>query len=375
MTTVPASRRSEPVLDWVALADFVVAEIAAAVDGSPHRDAVVAVAITDFHAANMLILWPTISVATGADLRGGDWRPETWRWHRDPTPAGDTWAGLLTTRAGTGGPRWTETVRRFLDVVVAACRRATRELIDAGRVDPRFVAVAIDESADLVTRCLSDDVLRRHFPRLHARHADIERLRAMTTPGRIAVLLDALCSPASTPLDVDTVDRLVIETGVPGAAAVADLLRDRAAQIDPALSRRCFAVIDAVATTRDSVLVTLREILARAPMPVRGLAAASLAWAGRLAVDDLAELTDDLRAAAIGRRYLSPTANGPLDYGLFEAALDRYPHLHDALFEKLSPTSMFAIRGDDIDTARHALSSPWPVVRRHAAIVLLTVHV
>ncbi len=116
---------------------------------------------------------------------------------------------------------------------------------------------------------------------------------------------------------------------------------------------------------------------ARRPTGYRSSAATSLAWLGRLGDldDEIADLPDHLVLPVLARPYLGRRKNGPLHYDPLARALASRPRLDDMLAEKLSPTSMYAIDSSDLPVAIEGLSSTWQFVRRHAAIVLLTVHI
>ncbi|MGV9482228.1 hypothetical protein, partial [Gordonia aichiensis] len=109
----------------------------------------------------------------------------------------------------------------------------------------------------------------------------------------------------------------------------------------------------------------------------RGAAASTLAWVGRLdlVVADLSSLTHQQALDVVARPYLGRDKNGPLNYSPLERVLDAHPMLHDELVTRLSPTSMYGIDADDLPAAMSGLSSRWAFVRRHASIVLLSVHV
>lgn len=66
--------------------------------------------------------------------------------------------------------------------------------------------------------------------------------------------------------------------------------------------------------------------------------------------------------------------DGPLDYTPLIEALTRDAALDAVLAQALSPDTVRPIGADDVDTALAALSSEWASVRRHASIVLLSVH-
>ncbi|MBE7159829.1 MAG: hypothetical protein INR72_01185 [Williamsia herbipolensis] len=66
--------------------------------------------------------------------------------------------------------------------------------------------------------------------------------------------------------------------------------------------------------------------------------------------------------------------DGPLDYGPLTDALSRRPELDTLLAAGLSADRVRPVDADDVATAIAALDSPWDTIRRHASIVLLSVH-
>lgn len=89
---------------------------------------------------------------------------------------------------------------------------------------------------------------------------------------------------------------------------------------------------------------------------------------------DLASFTDSEALAAIAGLYLGTRKNGRLTYQPLERILVERPRLHDRLMSRLTPAEMYPIDADDLPVAVAALSSGWPFIRRHAAIVLLSAH-
>ena len=67
-------------------------------------------------------------------------------------------------------------------------------------------------------------------------------------------------------------------------------------------------------------------------------------------------------------------ADGPLSYDILTDTLARSPGLDKSLVRSLSVDSVRPIDATDVPTAVDALSSPYESIRRHAAIVLLSVH-
>lgn len=262
------------------------------------------IAIYDFHARDLLILFPTISVS-GREIV--DVPVEEWEWHRDSTREADRWVALLTAYAGGGAAGWESVITGFYAAVAAGCREADEILASRGLVDDDFATVVIMGDGDM-----SGSVV------------------PTVTSGETTALdewFDAL----------DQIGWMADDL----AAHVVELVRDN--------SR---------------------------PLVVRARAASTLAWVGRLdaVVAELSSLTDEHALDVAGRPYLGQHKNGRLCYAAIEQTLDAHPTLHDALVERLSPTTMYAVDAGDLPAAISGLSSRWLFVRRHAAIVLLSAH-
>lgn len=126
--------------------------------------------------------------------------------------------------------------------------------------------------------------------------------------------------------------------------------------------------------------VELRDALHHGDPRDRSRAARAMIRRGNLAVvvDDLIGRGDDIDEAllleALTEAYLGETKWEPLDYAPLEAALRVRPGIHEALRSKLSCARLFEIDAGDIATAQDAMASSLPVVREHAAIVMLSIH-
>ncbi len=353
------------VFDWAGLENFLTVEIETAVRSVARDGAGTTVSravVTDFYARSMLVLWPTIVVTGDRE------------WQFDADNSADEWASLVTAYAASSGHRWSTVIEEFFDHVVAACRRATAALLDSGVVRSEFVTVAVDSDRDLITRCLTPAQLVANFPQIHRRDSAIRELRRLPAEHQVTQLITGLISAQDHPvLDVDDQVRLLVQMGEPAAVAAAAAIGDRGASV-PLLSQ----VIDEIGIASAQIITPLTGSLRDPSLAkaVRRRVACSLAWLGRLDVvcDNAADLTDEGLCEAIATSYLSERKNGPLDYRPLAASLDALPRLHDLLFTWLSPTRMYPIDGDDLPTATAGLSSRWPMVRRHAAIVIMSTH-
>ncbi|MFW0785292.1 hypothetical protein AAFP35_12280 [Gordonia sp. CPCC 206044] len=323
--------------------------------------------ISDLYARDMLVLWPSISV--------GDT-------HIDTCLEGDRWAERLTTHAGQNGDRWTDVARHYRRTAVAAARRATWMLTTAGVVDPEFAVVVRDEhgSDELLRECLTPTQLRRRDPRLHRRYIAEEALRALSGDARIAALVRTLADDAADPGLHRSAHSMLADLGAPAAIAMAEELRLFSLAPNGSLApQRMLSVLEETRTTDDRAIDTLLAIVGddRVPPRLRADVGACLSWLNQLGrtAPLLDLLPDDLVCDVLGAPYLRETTNGPLNYRPLEQAIVATPRFDEQLFLRLSATRIHRIRSADVSTATAALSSPSRFVRRHAAIVLLSVHV
>ncbi|MGW8991638.1 DUF4303 domain-containing protein [Streptomyces zhihengii] len=308
---------------------------------------------------------------TADDLR---WSPADWPWQLDPGPDEDAWSARLTAEATAGGGhRWDEVHDRYLRTVAAACHTARRDLVADGAVPDDFVVVALDEAWDLVPLSVTPEQLRTHFPELVAEQRESERLDALPPQERAAELIAVLDAPTGTaPLGSDEVAarlRALGPAAVPGA--VDRLLRSR----EKWLWAKLLAELGvASADVLDALTGVLRN--RRLREPDRAWAAAALARLGRtdIVTAALDRLPDTVAVRGLTAPYTSFRdigAHGPLDYRPLEQALAAHPALHDAVFAALRPgTNLCAVAPEETETCLGALTSPWPVVRCHAVLVL-----
>ncbi|OBG88658.1 hypothetical protein A5699_16280 [Mycobacterium sp. E802] len=376
--------------DWKGLEDFLTAQVidaVAAVAAKRPEDRLYAAAVTDIYTEKMLVLWPSVAVATEETLvsDAARWSPSQWPWQIDATNEGDEWAGRVTAYAGSGGIGFDHVTARFLDAVARSCLRATEEVIAgdfAGPTCDGFVVLADNGDDSVIEQSLTPTQLRRYFPSLLKRRTEIARLRSLPIDDRIKDLLATVCSAPVGGGPYALADELLIEIGPASADALCGHLHRAATQpLTSADSVRCARILQTIAeigVATPTVTQTLTTVVSDPGVPVvlRSEAAATLAWLGQLTeiVAHLQYLPTQLALDVISRPYIGDRKNGPLDYGPLESVLDAYPEYDDALFARLSPNVMFEINAADLQPATAALSSRWRVVRRHAAIVILSTH-
>lgn len=359
--------------DWTGLQIFLEKAITTAVRCVHHDHPEVQLqraAFTDFYTEKLLVLWPTIAVTAHRDNTA----PSSWRWQFEADDDGDEWAAQLTIHAGTAGTQWSTVIDQFFDHVVAAAKIATATLVAERIVVDDFVVIAADADRDLTVHCVTEQQLAANYPHLHQRQLTITALQRLPTQAQVSQLLSGLlvASP-NDPIEPDDRIELLTRIGEPAAIAAAQALTEPTGAIEH-LAR----IIDNVAVASPDIVGSLRNVLLRDASGPRTQqrVATSLAWLGRLdiVINSMSILADDALYAAIATPYLSARKNGPLDYAPLEAALDVAPHLHQRLYKELSPIHMYAIDAGDLPTAITGLSSRWQAIRRHAAIVMLSIH-
>lgn len=377
--------------DWVGLESFMVAQLIGAVTrvATCHpQERIYAASVTDIYAERMLVLWPSICVSSVESLppqRGTHdprWDPAEWRWQFDASSEGDDWAGRVTAFAGSKGQDWDDVVAQFLDVIASACARATSALLaDApGALEDGFVIVPINGNPELIERSLDAAQLQHCFPALSRRRTEMLRLHRLPSGDRVdelvAILRDSpvhgegfvLAAELSTEIGADAADALAVHVHVESRNPTADFDR----------LRGMLAVIEDIGQTTTTVTDRLVTVLSdpQVDTALRAAAGETLAWLGQLAeiAKHLDGLPVELALNCAARPYIGDRKNGALDYGPWETVLDLHPDFDAQLFGRLSPNVMFEINAADLTTAMDALSSPWRVIRRHAAIVILSTH-
>ncbi|MGV9669202.1 hypothetical protein ACWDPV_01220 [Gordonia sp. NPDC003504] len=384
MTPIPAHLPLDAVIDdrdqsfdWAGFEEFVVGEIVAAVAhwiGTHPRRVPGRAALFDFHVRDMLILFPIIAIDDEPHSHA-DWRPEDWDWQQDSGPDADAWAGRITASVGSGGGRWAAVVQRFFAALAAASRAATACLRALNSVTDDFLVVVLNGDDDQIVACVPPGRLALDFPAIEARRSEIARLTSLSVTARTTELIRALAETRTSPLTRDEMTGQLRKCGAGAAAAVAE----RICAQGPATGPDWVSILDAMGSVPDHAAEHLRLVIADTERPLahRASVAASMAWLGRLGdvVEDLTDLPDELVVSVVSRAYLGDHKNARLEYASLERVLASRPHLDQVLVEQLSPTRMFSIAEGDSGAAMAGLASRWVFVRRHAAIVLLTVHI
>lgn len=366
-----------PRVDWAEFERFAIAEIVAAVAKWTSSNATRVprrAALFDFHVRDMLILFPSVAI-DDEPARHPDWCPEEWSWQHDPGRDADAWAGRVTASIGSGGGRWEGVVERYFAALVTASHEAARYLRAMEAVSPDFLIVVLNGDDEQIVRSVPPERLVQEFPAIAARRLENARLAALSPAARTDELMRAIAEPQSSPLIRADAIGLLMECGPAAVAAVAARICD----VVPADGLDWCAVLDALSAIPDDVAAQLRDVVGTTGRPeaYRARVASSVGWLGRLGeiVDLMSDMSDEVVLSVLSRRYLADHLNGGLEYASLERVLASRPHLDHVLATQLSPSRMFAIGEGEVGVAMAGLSSRWVFVRRHAATVLLTVHV
>lgn len=376
-------------LDWKALDAHLLAVLLGAVrahhDEHPeHR--IYAAAFHNFYAeTGGVIAWPSLAIATEEDLQalaaGSSfseddlrWSPADWTTQLDPSNADDAWAAEVERAAGRRDDlHWNAQYDRFLRAFARAAKKARPLLIAENAVERDFIAVAMDEAWDLVPLSLTPAQVRRHFPELDEEAQELARLDALPAAQRAEELADILDADTGGPVSTEVAMGLLARLGADAVGvAVARIARSR--------DRWRYAKLLAdLGVPSPEAIDALVDVLrgTRLSEPDRAWAGAALARLGRL---DLVLVDRERIPRAVLRRALAApytsfrdhaAIHPPLDYAPLERALSADLALADEMLDELSPGSGYCtLEPDEVDTARDALTSPFEVVRRHAAFIL-----
>ncbi len=288
-----------------------------------------------------------------------DWLTEAERWEQ----------ALTAEACRERTSHWESTFQRYLMMLVRVCREVRTRLRTSGVVGPEFLVLVIDDEHHelLVRSILTPSEVGRHFPELDVRAAEVERVAALPESERAAYFLSRLGS-FSGPIDSEAAEealRLLGQAAVPGLVARLGV-EDQAWQAAKLLGE--------IGLADDSVTQALDTALTRLGGADQAWIARALAFLGRLdlVVDKIGLLPDDVIVTAVCAPYTSfrdrSIAPLPLDYGPLEEAVERWP---EAIAEELKPGRVYCeISADEAAEATRGLTSPYDVVRRHAALCL-----
>jgi len=353
-----------------AAGDAVRALAAAAAGQRPY-----AVAFSEFYAETTGVIYlPSLALATEESVPEPSCRFSPPDWEYQDYEWGDTDAnwGERLSEAVTGLPRaqWQEAWDRFAQAMLTVAAGVRAALVADGTLPAEVVVYLDDEDGDLLTRSLSPDELRRHFPD-YADAAAVERaIGALPVDQRVGLLAAAAGLMPGPPGDLggERARALLLELG---EAAVPVAIS--------ALSRRDSGWLGAKLLADLGVATSEVTDALWAALPLRGnghdwvAVALSRLGAGSqvLARHDLPA---DSRAAAVTAPYRSFRDHGrqhpPLDYALLAAGLAD-PTIAGLVADELAPGRGYCTPdAADLLGARRGLDHAEPVIRRHAVVIV-----
>ena len=299
--------------------------------------------------------------------------PDDYRTDWLPADLAAHWENALTAAACAGTTRhWHRTFERYLTVLVRVCRKATKTLRANGKADRECVVVLLDDEfrETLIRRVLTAADVRRHFPELDERSAELARIAALP-PVERGVHLTSLLGRFDGPVTGEDAEVQLRELGAAAFPALLDVLRD------PGRSWQAAKILADIGQADDDVIHALDTELPRADAADQQWIAAALSRLGHLdlVLTRANTLPVETVASAIAAPYTSfrndTACPAPLDYRPLAEAIENRPTHTPALAQRLAPGSGYCeITPDEADTAIEALASPHPIIRRHAVGVL-----
>lgn len=347
----------------------------------------------EFYGDGSVIYWPMVTVGTeeslaeaieGYPVSERDELARSLRWSGsdlshafDPSEREQAIADAVHAHASSRGDfaGWERQWERFLLCFPRAARTARRALIAEGVVGKDFLAIAADESGDLIPRSLTRAQLLAHFPEYDAAERERQRLAALPVEERVAELLPEAVAPRYQGPLVGEHEGLLVACGAAAVPALARVVRGEDLAHGDVVAARLLAEIN---IDTPEVVDALVDLMCRpkADGHARAWAACALARLGRsdLILDRASDLPDDIVVSGVSdpfRSFRDHGAHRMLEYGPLERALEEHPDLEPAFREQLRPgTGFCALTPDEIPIARSALASRWELIRTHARITL-----
>ncbi|MEV8238904.1 DUF4303 domain-containing protein [Microbacterium testaceum] len=347
----------------------------------------------EFYGDGSVIYWPMVTVGTEESLAeaiegySADERDElstSLRWSGsdlahsfDPTDHEQALADAVQAHASTRGDfaGWEREWDRFVRCFPRAAKAARRILIADGTVGKDFLAIAADESGDLIPRSLTRAQLLAHFPEYEEAARERVRLASLPLEQRVAELVPEAVTPRYEGPLIGEHEALLVACGEAAVPALVRVVRREQLPDGDVVAARLLAEIN---IDTPEVIDALVELMCRedADVHARAWAACALARLGRsdLILARAPDLPNDIVVSGISdpfRSFRDHGAHRTLDYDPLERALDDHPELEPAFREQLRPGTGFCVlTPDDIPIARAALSSRWELIRTHARITL-----
>lgn len=385
-------------VDWREIERVAAAQIVSAVRDvrDKHPDETIYGAMFhEFYGDGTNIYWPMVTVGTEESLsrviaeyaarHGADESLETsLRWSGpdlehsfDPGTSEQTLANSVQAAASSSGnfKDWERLYDRFVRSFPKAAKLARKQLVAEKLIGKDFIAIADDETADLVALSLTKSQLLKHFPQYDAAERERRRLMALSTEERVIELIPEAVAPRYEGPLIGEHEGMLVACGAAAVSALTRVVRGEEYRQGDVVAARLLAEIN---IDSDEAVDALEALMRRkkASLNSRAWAASALARLGRsdLILARVPELPVEVVTRGIGdpfRGFRDRGAHRPLSYAPLEAVLREYPALEEAFEKELEPGSGYcALTKEEIPAALAALDSPWPIVRTHARIVL-----
>lgn len=385
-------------INWREIEDAAAGQIVSAVRAvrEEHPDeSVYGAMFHEFYGDGSVIYWPMVTVGTEESLaevaaeyaaRHGEEEgvESSLRWSGpdlahgiDPGDSEQALADSVHAVASSSGEftDWERVYDRFLSCFPKAAKLARKQLVAEKLVGKDFIAIAEDESGELVPLSLTKAQLMKHFPQYDAAEQERRRLAALPVEQRVLELLPEAVAPRYQGPLAGEHEGLLVACGAAALSALERVVRGEEHPRGGVAAARMLAEIN---IDTPEVVEALDGLMRRdgADINARAWAASALA---RLDRSDLirvraSELPVEVVVRGISdpfRGFRDRGAHRPLNYAPLDAVLREHPLLEKAFDEELKPGVGYCVlAADEIPTAIAVLDSPWAVIRTHARIVL-----
>ncbi|MGG4774482.1 DUF4303 domain-containing protein [Paenalcaligenes sp. Me52] len=309
---------------------------------------------------------------------GLKWNPVDWHWNWDVDEYGgeqlEAYETELETYANRGSvAMWDNAEKRFMMAVAQVASALRKHFAKDSRVAKDFVVYFQDEygSADLARLSIPKALFFHHFPELDATEQERQRIATLPITEQAVCYTQRLGSYEG--IDCEEAEKWLIACGTAAIPALLDTLTQRNHAWKVAMILGLIGEADA------KVIEALRQLVMKAKEP------STVSWSAS-ALGYLGDF-DWLLSLASSDKYAEHVVGGfcaplrafrnrgakpvQLDYAPLERLIAAYPTMQREAEEELEPGSSYCIIGaSDIPEALRGLSSPYAVIRRHAACVL-----
>jgi hypothetical protein len=311
------------------------------------------------------------------DLWHSDWNPAEFGHDLDYLgPELDDARAAASRRMAAGSAQdWERGERRFLDMLVKACRLIRGELDGAPQLAPNFVAYLLlhdsDAGEEVARRCIGERRFRTLFPEQDHERIERSRVAALPVPERVEYLVQRL-GRFDGPISHEEAQELLVGVATPAVPALLRLLED------PDQDWMAGDMLGRIGDRRPAVITALRRRYTETvgQEADHRCCASALAYLGdtEWLLDRVRAEPSDLAAAegiiGLYTAFRDRTPAG-LDYEPLARLLDGPSDVVAVVDDWLRPgASLCTLRPAEVDTALAALDAPHHRIRRHAVDVL-----